>query len=244
MTRWQTRLLRRQRLTVLDEIDNVLSYYDSTFLPAIPRLYQDLAYRLQRPGRPVFDVSTTELPPFLRMGSWIGGDRDGNPSVDAATLEQALLRQSTRVLRHYLREIKELGTELSVSQTLGAASPELLALSQSSQDPSPHRRDEPYRRAFIHFYARMTATGKELTGANLALHPTYDAPPYPNADAFLGDLRIVAESLANHRCGLIGQLRLGYLVQAVSVFGLHLATIDLRQSSDVRSEEHTSELTS
>src|SRR3546814_18756162 len=85
----------------------------------------------------------------------------------------------------------------------------------------------------LHFYARMTATGKELTGANLALHPTYDAPPYPNADAFLGDLRIVAESLANHRCGLIGQLRLGYLVQAVSVFGLHLATLDLRQSSDV-----------
>src|SRR3546814_3570472 len=79
----------------------------------------------------------------------------------------------------------------------------------------------------------MTATGKELTGAILALHPTYDAPPYPNADAFLGDLRIVAESLANHRCGLLGQLRLGYLVQAVSVFGLHLATIDLRQSSDV-----------
>src|SRR3546814_4300178 len=65
MTLWQTRLLRRQRLTVLDEIDNVLSYYESTFLPAIPRLYQDLAYRLQRPGRPVFELYTTELPPFI-----------------------------------------------------------------------------------------------------------------------------------------------------------------------------------
>jgi len=233
MTLWQTRLLRRQRLTVLDEIENALSYYDSTFLPAIPRLYQDLAHRLQGPGRPASDTPSTELPPFLRMGSWIGGDRDGNPGVDAATLEQALLRQSTRVLRYYLHEIKELGTELSISQTLGAISPRLSALSQASQDASPHRQDEPYRRAFIHFYARMAATARTLTGANLAQHPTYDAPPYPDADAFLGDLRVVADSLSGRGNGPIVELRLGHLVQAVGVFGFHLATIDLRQSSDV-----------
>jgi phosphoenolpyruvate carboxylase len=232
-TLWQTRLLRRQKLTVLDEIDNALSYYDSTFLLAIPRLYQDLAQRLQRRGRSAFDQSATALPPFLRMGSWIGGDRDGNPNVDASSLEQALLRQATQVLQHYLQEIKELGTEFSISQTLSSVSPELLALSQASQDASPHREDEPYRRAFIHLYARLAATGQALTGRQLALRPTYNAPPYASAEAFHHDLQIIAGSLESHHGRLIGPLRLNGLIQAVSVFGFHLATVDLRQSSDV-----------
>lgn len=230
---WQTRMLRKQKLTVLDEIDNALTYYTSTFLTTIPRLYQDLSARLHRPGRSVFDVNSAPLPPFLQMGSWIGGDRDGNPNVDASTLEQALLRQSTRVLQHYLQEIKDLGTEISISQSLGTASPELLALSRASQDPSPHRLDEPYRRAFIHLYARMAATAKALTGRQLALRPTYDAPPYSGPQAFQDDLQVIADSLDDHHGSLIAALRLSGLLQAVSIFGFHLATVDLRQSSDV-----------
>jgi phosphoenolpyruvate carboxylase len=230
---WQTRMLRQQKLTVLDEIDNALTYYDRTFLSAIPRLYQDLAQALLPPGRSLFDVSWEPLPPFLRMGSWIGGDRDGNPNVDAATLEQALLRQSAHAMRHYLEEIKQLGTEISISQSLGNASPELLALAQESRDPSPHRLDEPYRRAFIHLYARLAATGQALTGQALALRPTYEAPPYPDPESFSADLQIIADSLARHHGGVIVQLRLGGLLQAVRIFGFHLATVDLRQSSDV-----------
>ncbi|HEY9279875.1 MAG TPA: phosphoenolpyruvate carboxylase [Eoetvoesiella sp.] len=232
-TLWQTRMLRQQKLTVLDEIDNALTYYTSTFLTTIPRLYQDLATRLQNPARSIFDVNSEPLPPFLRMGSWIGGDRDGNPNVDASTLEQALLRQSTHVLQHYLQEIKELGTEMSISQSLGSVSPELLQLAQASKDPSPHRLDEPYRRAFIHLYARLAATSVALTGRQLALRPTYEAEAYPNPQAFEQDLQIIADSLTRHHGALIGQLRLGELRQAVSIFGFHLATVDLRQSSDV-----------
>ena len=230
---WQTRLLRQQKLTVLDEIDNALAYYNTTFLEAIPRLYQDLSQRLQRPARSVFDTKAPTLPPFLSMGSWIGGDRDGNPNVDASTLEQALLRQSTLALQHYLQEVKALGTELSISQNLAGASPELLALSHASQDSSPHRQDEPYRRAFIHIYARLAATGLVLTERQLALRPTYSAPPYANPEEFQHDLQIIADSLQQHHAVLIGQLRLNSLLQAVSIFGFHLATIDLRQSSDV-----------
>src|SRR3546814_5389763 len=92
------------------------------------------------------------------MGSWIGGDRDGNPNVDASTLEQALLRQSTHVLRHYPQEIKSLGTEISPSHTLRAASPDLLALPLASTDASAHRIAAPYRRDFIHLSARLAAT--------------------------------------------------------------------------------------
>lgn len=232
-TLWQTRMLRHQKLTVLDEIDNALSYYNSTFLTTIPQLCQDLGAHLHGSGKTIFDVNTQSMPPFLRMGSWIGGDRDGNPNVDASTLEQALLRQSTRALQYYLQEIKELGTEISIAATLGAASPELLALAQLSQDPSPHRLNEPYRRAFIHIYARVAATAVKLTGKQLALRPTYSAPAYDHLDAFQNDLRTIADSLDKHHGSLISQLRLSKLLQATSIFGFHLATVDLRQSSDV-----------
>ncbi|MCC2597082.1 phosphoenolpyruvate carboxylase [Pusillimonas sp. MFBS29] len=232
-TLWQTRMLRREKLTVLDEIDNALTYYTSTFLTAIPRLYQDLATRLQPASHKLFDTLTKPLPPFLQMGSWIGGDRDGNPRVDASTLEQALLRQSRLVLRHYLQEVKTLGTELSLSRNLGNISPELQALSLVSQDSSAHRIDEPYRRAFIHVYARLAATSVELTGKQQALRPTYPAPAYATPEEFRRDLQVVADSLDRHHGSLIAQLRLSGLLQAVSIFGFHLATVDLRQSSDV-----------
>src|SRR5699024_1111532 len=111
-TLWHTRMLRRHRLTVLDQIDNSLSYYNSTFLKAIPNIYADIHNCLNNDNNayPTSDLA------FLRMGSWIGGDRDGNPNVDANTLHQALTRQCRLIMTHYFAEIKELGTELSLSR--------------------------------------------------------------------------------------------------------------------------------
>ncbi|WP_237200034.1 phosphoenolpyruvate carboxylase, partial [Rothia nasimurium] len=102
---WQTRLLRYSKLTVADEIENALSYYESTFLREIPKLYEDLERALG--SHPVAS--------FLRMGQWIGGDRDGNPNVSADTLSLALRRQAEVALRHYLTEVHYLGGELSLS---------------------------------------------------------------------------------------------------------------------------------
>jgi len=222
---WQTRMLREQKLTVVDEIDNALSYYDATFFRVIPRLHQDVARLL--------DAKDAILPAFLRMGSWIGGDRDGNPNVNAQTLEDALARQCSRALRHYLAEVQKLGAELSMSQMLFAPSPALLALSDASQDASPHRRDEPYRRACIHVYARLAATARDLTGSPQAARPTYDAPRYASAQDLEDDLQVMAASLRAQHGARIAQLRLDGLIQAVRVFGFHLASLDLRQSSDV-----------
>src|SRR5690606_25676864 len=232
-TLWQTRMLRQQKLTVLDEIDNALSYYRSTFLDAIPRLYQDFADQLQPMRRSVFDVDARMLPPFLRMGSWIGGDRDGNPNVDAAALEQAVLKQCACAMEDYLAALKTLGTALSRSQSLPRPSAALQALARGSRDTSAHRVDEPYRRACTHVYARLAAPAQALLGRSLALFPTYAAPAYDGPEALLHDLDIIAQSLQGHHGALIARLRLDGLRQAVSVFGFHLATLDLRQSSDV-----------
>ncbi len=122
MQLWQTRLLRFSKLTVADEIENALSYYESTFLREIPKLYADLEDMLG--NQPVHS--------FLRMGQWIGGDRDGNPNVSAQTLEYALCRQAEVALRHYLTEVHYLGGELSISAMLADCTPEMQALAERS----------------------------------------------------------------------------------------------------------------
>ncbi|MEN4920108.1 phosphoenolpyruvate carboxylase [Achromobacter spanius] len=232
-TLWQTRMLRYTRLTVADEIENALSYYRSTFLQVIPRLYGDLSKLLNRESAKPFAAPPPPLEPFLRMGSWIGGDRDGNPNVDAATLERALLRQATVLFEHYLQEVHALGAELSITTLLIAADPQLLALADSSGDDSPHRRDEPYRRALVGVYARLAATALRLTGQDLARRSTVAAPAYDAPEELSADLAVIAASLAAHHGAPVAKLRLAGLQQAVEVFGFHLATVDLRQSSDV-----------
>ncbi|HKD42036.1 MAG TPA: phosphoenolpyruvate carboxylase, partial [Myxococcaceae bacterium] len=109
LTLWQTSLLRRHRLKVIDEIANGLSYYDYTFLAELPRLYDRFENALAA-ADPVWNG--VEMPSFFRMGSWIGGDRDGNPFVTAETLRQALRMQSERALSFYLEELHALGAEL------------------------------------------------------------------------------------------------------------------------------------
>ena len=219
---WQTRLLRFSKLTVADEIENALSYYEATFLREIPRVYADLEKALGQ----------TEIAPFLRMGQWIGGDRDGNPNVSAESLEYAMRRQAELALRYYLTEVHFLGGELSLSATLVDVSVEMQALAEHSPDHNEHRQDEPYRRALTGIYARLAATLRELTGGEAARHAVAPQNPYHQAQEFLADLRVIQESLVDkHGVAMVAQ-RLGPLIRAVEVFGFHLATVDLRQSSD------------
>jgi phosphoenolpyruvate carboxylase len=219
---WQTRMLRTAKLTVADEIENALSYYQATFLRQIPRLYRDLERAL----------SGHEVAPFLRMGHWIGGDRDGNPSVGAPTLQLALARQSEVALRFYLSEVHELGAELSISQSLAPVTPAMLALAERSPDRNPHREDEPYRRALIGVYARLAATLLLLTGTAALRHAVAPQDPYGTAEELLADLRTIESSLHYHHAQALIAPRLAPLMRAVQVFGFHLATVDLRQSSD------------
>jgi phosphoenolpyruvate carboxylase len=219
---WQTRMLRYTKLTVADEIENALSYYQSTFLRQIPRMYRELEEAL--PGHPIA--------PFFRMGNWIGGDRDGNPNVSAATLQMALRRQSETVLRFYLTEVHELGAELSISAMLSPVTPAMQALAEASPDHGEHRLDEPYRRALIGMYARLAATLHQLTGTEALRHAVAPQMPYARSEEFLADLAVIESSLQSHHAQALIAPRLRPLMRAVQVFGFHLATVDLRQSSD------------
>jgi len=162
----------------------------------------------------------------------MGGDRDGNPNVNADTLDLAMKRQCEVVLRHYLTEVHWLGGELSTSAMLVGVPKALQALADSSPDTNAHRQDEPYRRSLTYIYARLAASLLQLTGKEAARHALPPQHPYPDAAAFLHDLHILNNALSEQHAQALALPRLRPLIRAVQVFGFHLATVDLRQSSD------------
>src|SRR5205085_610067 len=136
-----------------------------------------------------------DVPSFLRMGSWMGGDRDGNPFVTAEVTRQALSMQSQRALRHYFDELHRLGGELSLDGRVVKVSDALRTLAEQSTDRAPERQDEPYRRAIVGIYARLAATAKALDGMEPPFPPVAEAPAYESATAFKADLDTIDESL-------------------------------------------------
>lgn len=233
VTLWQTRILRYSRLTVGDEINNALSYYGITFLNELPKLYE----KIEKTFHQVFPEMDTDdalkHSAYFQMGSWIGGDRDGNPNVNADTMRQALSRQSSVIFEHYLEEVHNLGAELSMSLRRIGASEALLQLAEQSPDHSEHRFDEPYRRALIGIYTRLAATARSLGIQNIMRGEVGTGAPYRNPQAFADDLQIIIDSLQAHSGGVLVRPRLAKMRRAADIFGFHLATLDMRQSSDV-----------
>ena len=226
---WHTRMLRTSKLTVPDEIKNGLAYYRYTFLAEIPKIYADLEKQLeQRFGRHI------AIPPFLRVGSWIGGDRDGHPFVTHDVMKNAAARNSAQVLEYYLSETHILGTRLSLSTRLVQVSDDLKEFAAHSPDKAPSREDESYRRALIIIYSRLVATAEGHGQQVEHLRPVdAAAKPYSNAQEFMADLDIIIRSLTHHHALYLARGRIAYLRRAVEVFGFHLAPLDMRQHSAV-----------
>jgi len=220
---WQTRPLRRERLYVADEVEIALTYLRDIFLPVLPALYARWERALGHRPRS-----------FLRLGSWIGGDRDGNPNVNAESLNLALSRAAQSVIEHYLEQLHALGAELSLSTELATTTQEVTQLADHSGDANPGRADEPYRRAVIGIYARLAATYEKLVGHPPARRASSPGQPYATAEELRADLVAIAHSLREGGAGLLATGgALGRLIRAVETFGFHLATLDLRQNSDV-----------
>ena len=220
---WQTRALRRERLGVADEVETALSYLRDVFLPALPALYAR------------WDRALGErTPSFLTPGTWIGGDRDGNPFVTAASLKAALARAAEAVIGHYLDAVHQLGAELSVSSTQAAVDEAVLVLAAKSGDAAASRSDEPYRRALSGIHARLAATHQALTGRAPPRPGTLTGDAYPDPQALRADLVAIARGLAAGGGGALASGgALGRLIRSVDLFGFHLATLDLRQNSAV-----------
>ncbi|MGX5655866.1 phosphoenolpyruvate carboxylase [Geodermatophilus nigrescens] len=232
LTLWQTALLRLSRLRLTDEIDEALRYYDLSLFRVVPEinaeLRRQLGSRWPRSGLPT--------QPVLQPGSWIGGDRDGNPFVTADAVRRASTRHAETALAHHLDELVELRSELSMSDRLVTPTAELSHLAEASRDDSPFRADEPYRRALTGVHARLAATARRVLGRVPGDAPHAELEPYTSPDELLADLAVVDASLRTHGAGALADDRLARLRDAVEVFGFHLAGLDMRQNSSVHEE--------
>nr|WP_040866151.1 phosphoenolpyruvate carboxylase [Nocardia exalbida] len=229
---WRTALIRLARLRIQDEISVGLRYYDLTLFDVIPAINAEVraALRSRWPGVEL-------LPrPMLRPGSWIGGDRDGNPYVTADVVRQAAFRAAGVAFERYLRELVELEKTLSLSARLVTVTPEVAALAETGYpDPAAHA-DEPYRRALHHVRARLTATAQAALGEVPPNGLDAGARPYPTPQAVLDDLDAIDASLRGSGDGLLADDRLAALRHAIETFGFHLQSLDLRQNSEVHEQ--------
>ena len=224
-TLWQTTEIRPFKMTVADEIENGVAYHPLSFFQAIPALYE----RLGRQMRELWGQDAA-IPSFLRVGSWIGGDRDGNPNVDAGVLRHAITRQAEVAFKHYFYELAGLYRELSLSSRHIRVSPAVAALAAVSPDAAISRREEPYRLALATIEGRLSATAANL---GLPLRGRWTAgEAYPDTAALQADLAALRDSLAANGSALLVYGRLGKLARAVDVFGFYLMPLDLRQHAE------------
>lgn len=229
LTLWQTALIRLSRLRIQDEIEVGLRYYDASLFEVVPRINAELrdALRNRWPGSGVL------AEPMLRPGSWIGGDRDGNPYVTADVVARATHRASETALEHHLAELEVLERELSMSARLVTVTPELNRLADESGDESAFRADEPYRRAVRGLRARLTGTAARILGHPAVHAVAGELPDYRDPAELLADLEIIDASLRSHGDGTVADDRLAQLRNSVEVFGFHLCGLDMRQNSEV-----------
>ena len=233
LTLWQTALIRSERPRIQDEVMSGLRYHEATLMQVIPPLNAEIADRLGCGTRPV-----------LRPGSWIGGDRDGNPYVTGEVVEFATTHAAALIRSRYADELKELERELSLSARVVEVSPELQALADSLPDANRHetaaREDVPFRRA-VRTVRRRLAARARLAGEALPSGATTtdgvrigldDDPAYAGPDELLADLDVIDAALDAAGSSLLGAPRLRNLRWAVRTFGFHLQSLDMRQNSE------------
>ncbi|GAC68767.1 phosphoenolpyruvate carboxylase [Gordonia soli] len=234
LTLWQTALIRLERLTISDEIRSGLRYYDASFFDVVPRINTAVRARLHE----AYPDAGLGDQPMIRMGSWIGGDRDGNPYVTDEIVTEATTSAARTAVTHHLAELETLAQELSMSARLIGSSESLLALAETdSDDPGA---DEPFRVALRHVRARLAATAahmftpEALSADDRRLGDGKAA--YDDAADLLADLDIIDAELRSNRDESIADDRLLRLREGVRTFGFHLSGLDMRQNSEMHEE--------
>ena len=217
----QTDMIREKKLKVTNEITNVMEYYQSSFLNAVPRLTAEYKKLAKEQGIEL------QHPKPITMGMWIGGDRDGNPFVTAETLNKSALTQCEVIMNYYDEKIYNLYREFSLSTSIVNVSDKVREMALKSQDNSIYREKELYRRALFDIQAKMQATKTYLI-EDKDVHPRY-----ATSDEFYQDLLAIRDSLLENKGDYLISGEFVELMQAVEIFGFYLASIDMRQDSSV-----------
>jgi phosphoenolpyruvate carboxylase len=227
---WRTSQLRRQRPTPLDEVRTVMSAFDETLFRLVPELYRELDLAL---GGEAAGVRAPALAPYLRWGSWVGGDRDGNPNVTAEVTRAAMAIQAEHVLLGLEAVTRRVARLLSASAASTRPSEALLESLERDEDELPEAAaeirarapDEPHRRKLALAAERLAATRTQQPGAS-----------YLSAEVFLADLHLVQRSLVAAGAQRLAYGELQHLVWQAETFGFHLASLEVRQHASVHAQ--------
>ncbi|GIP41401.1 phosphoenolpyruvate carboxylase [Paenibacillus sp. J31TS4] len=231
---WQTDEIRDRKPTVIDEVRNGLYYFDETLFDVLPDLYAELERCLHK----YYPNESWHAPNFLRFGSWIGGDRDGNPSVTASVTWETLGMHRELALSKYKDSLRAILEHMSFSLNIVKVSDELLESIRQDRENIPLRSEgpwrnekEPYRIKVIYMLQKIRNTGDASVTDPKAM--------YSSADEFIADLQIVERSLRGHYADYVADRYITKLIRQAELFGFHMAKLDVRQHS----KEHESAMT-
>lgn len=246
---WKTDEVRVEKPTVIDEVHNGLYYFRESIFPAIPHIYRNLERGIRKIYQEESAVRRLQVPSFIRYGSWIGGDRDGNPNVTPDITRKALRLQHREVIQEYIRQIDHLSHILTHSSTLVKPSAEywdsmerdrLIARRAFQANPNEYA-GEPYRRKLGIMRYRLQCNLNRVDERIAGYLAGQVGDAYPNESAFLADLGIIRTSLRSHGDSNTASGSLKDLIRLVETFGFYLAAIDLRQES-TRHEQAVAEI--
>ena len=231
---WQTDEARDRRPTVMDEVRNRgVYFFENTLFDLVPRIYQDLEAALKK----WFPDHQFVVPSFLNYGSWIGGDRDGNPFVTPQVTQETLKQHRETVLTYYCRQIDSMYELLSPSMTQAGFSEPFLASLEKDKQLVPADEfavldrfsQEPYRQKFVMIYRRLLANRQNNQLPWDTADDQRNHRAYASADEFLADLLLIRDSLLENKGQRLTRGKFSRLIRAVRVFGFHMATLDIRQ---------------
>ncbi|HZG77615.1 MAG TPA: phosphoenolpyruvate carboxylase [Paenibacillus sp.] len=225
LTLWQTNELRDRKPTVIDEVRNGLYYFDETLFDAIPDVYEEL----ERCLRKYYPDAKWHVPTFLRFGSWIGGDRDGNPSVRANVTWETLILHRQQALEKYEESLREGLSLLSFSSTLVKVTDELLASIEKDRAEVELKPENVWRNDAEPYRVKLTYMIERIQ--NTRNGSPKEQSRYASPEAFIEDLKILDRSLRNHYADFSANTFVAKLIRQVELFGFHLSSLDIRQHS-------------
>lgn len=221
-----TDILRDTKLRVDNEISNINSYYKGTFLEAMP----DLIIKYNKKAKEL-GMKNDIIP--ISLGTWVGGDRDGNPYVNEKTLENAVTSASSLAFENYIKKLDMLYRDISLSIDLVDVNEDILKMADLSSDTSIHRKKEPYRKAIRYIQDKIISTAYSLGLDTTTMPYNPNSEIYNNSDEFLLDLKKLEKSIIENSNSVITKGLLENIIVSVEVFGFYISTIDLRQDSSV-----------
>ncbi|MGG1312978.1 MULTISPECIES: phosphoenolpyruvate carboxylase [Cohnella] len=226
LTLWQTDELRDRKPTVIDEVRNGMYYFNETLFDALPDVYEELERCLSK----YYPERNWHVPTFLRFGSWIGGDRDGNPSVTASVTWRTLNIQRGLAIHKYESLLRSLMRKMSFSTSIVRVTDELLQSIEQDRAQVELRTIEPWTNDKEPYRVKLTYMLQKLQ--NMRDEKLKGTPQrYHSVSEFIGDLQMIDRSLRHHFADFVADTHLKKLIRQAELFGFHLATLDIRQHS-------------